>query len=306
MIAKSDFYFVLAASFHGATALAHLLNNHSDVSCLGDTMPRTEYDQNCGCGNKISGCEFWRYIDERFTEYRRSYPHRRYPRGPILAERNAVNDALVQPLSIASLLTTNRLWTVAATASSRYVEFYEKFIDAVNAYNGTSVYVSGQKNLQQVAAIKSILGDRATINIIHLIRDPRGFASSQRRVMPSRTIKDSARHWNRYHNRVLRVIKPLCRANYIAVRYENLCREPEPTMRQIFDFVGVEYQDTFFPPVRSHMLGSRRASLAFTGSLRESETWKTALTREEQLTCLKMTQPLSIRYGYEDRPLAVA
>lgn len=299
-----NLYFVLAPSFHGATALAQLLNNHSNVSCLGDTTPRTEYDQTCGCGSKVSACEFWQYIGGRFAEYRLSFPHRMYPISPVLARNRAADEALVQTLSVAALLTTSRLWAVAAGAAERYLQFYEQFIEAVNAWNGTSVYVSGQKKLQQVVAIKSILGERVTINVIHLIRDPRGFACSERRVTPGRSVEVSARRWVRYHNRVLRMVRPLCRANYLGVRYEDLCREPESTMRRIFGFIGVEYENTFFPPVDSHMMGSR-ASQTFTGRLRESETWKKILQREEQLRCLEMTRALSTRYGYGDQVIPV-
>jgi hypothetical protein len=294
-----DLHFVLAPSFHGATTLAQLLNNHPDVSCLGDTMPRTEYDQNCGCGNKVSACEFWRYIDDRFAEHRLSFPHRMYPISPVLADSRAIDDVLVQSLSVAALLTSRRVWAVAGRAADRYVDFYRRFMEAVNAWNGTTVYVSGQKSLQQVAAIKSILGDAATINIIHVIRDPRGFVCSERKDAPGYTLQASARRWVSYHRRVVRLIKPLCKANYLGFRYEDLCREPEPTMRRIFKFIGVEYQDPFFTPQGGHLMGSH-ASRTFTGQLRESETWKKILERDEQLACLEMTKPLSAQYGYTD------
>lgn len=298
-------YFVLAPNSHGATVLAQLLNNHSDVSCLGDTMPRTEYDQICGCGSKVSACEFWRYIGERFADYRLPFPHRMYPRSPYLSDNLVVEEALVQGLSVAALMTTRRLWGLAGGAAERYVRFYREFVEAVNEWNGTSVYVSGQKSLQQVVAIKSILGRDAAINIIHLIRDPRGFACSDRRLKPEHTAEVSARNWLNYHRRVLRLVKPLCRANYIAVRYEDLCHESEATMRRLFEFVGVEYEDPFFQPRNSHMMGSR-ASQTFTGNLQERETWRSVLDPREQQTCLELTRPLSEHYGYMDRPLANA
>ena len=298
-------YFVLAPNSHGATVLAHLLNNHSDVSCLGDTMPRTEYDQNCGCGSKVSACEFWRYIGDRFAGSRLSFPHRMYPRSPYLSDNLAVEEALVQGLSLAALLTTRRLWHLAGGAAERYVRFYREFVEAVNEWNGTSIYVSGQKSLQQVVAIKSILGSDAAINVIHLIRDPRGYACSDRRLKPDHTAGISARNWLSYHRRVLRLVKPLCKANYIAVRYEDLCHEPDATMRRLFAFIGVGYQDPFFQPRDTHMLGSR-ASSTFTGKLQERETWRSVLDPDEQRTCLELTRPLSEQYGYADQPLASA
>ena len=298
-----QFYFVLAPNSHGATVLAHLLNNHSAVSCLGDTMPRTEYDQNCGCGSKVSACEFWRYIGVRFADSRLSFPHRMYPRGPYLSDNLAIEDALVQSLSLAALLTTRGLWQLAGGAAEKYVRFYREFIKAVNEWNGASIYISGQKSLQQVLAIKSILGRDAKISIIHLVRDPRGYACSDRRLKPENTVKTSARNWFSYHSRVLRVVRPLCRAEYLAVRYEDLCLEPEATMRRLFDFVGVEYQDPFFQPRNSHLMGSR-ANRTFTGKLQHSETWRSILAPDEQRMCLQLTMPLSERYGYVEQPLA--
>src|SRR5262249_23449475 len=55
-------YFALSPSFHGMTLLAKLLNAHPKAVCVGDTYPSNRYDQTCGCGKKVSDCEFWQTV----------------------------------------------------------------------------------------------------------------------------------------------------------------------------------------------------------------------------------------------------
>ena len=57
-------YFVLCPGFQGATLLALLLNNHSEVLALGDTNPTRRYDQRCACGVRVSKCYFWQGFRE--------------------------------------------------------------------------------------------------------------------------------------------------------------------------------------------------------------------------------------------------
>lgn len=72
---RSDLNFVLYPSFHGVALLALLLNNHSKISCLGDTIPTRKFDQVCSCGKKVSVCEFWLSIRSRLNtdQYLREY-----------------------------------------------------------------------------------------------------------------------------------------------------------------------------------------------------------------------------------------
>src|SRR5918911_1327506 len=51
--------FVVCPPFHGATLLALLLNNHSQISALGDMLPLRDRNQLCACGQPSRKCDFW-------------------------------------------------------------------------------------------------------------------------------------------------------------------------------------------------------------------------------------------------------
>jgi hypothetical protein len=153
--------------------------------------------------------------------------------------------------------------------------------------------------MKTVLAIKSILGRRANIHIIHLYRDPRGFYCSEKKSDVGMTIERSAKRWLSYHRRVTRIVKPLCKARYLAVRYEDLCDHPEATMQKVFAFIGVEYEDVFHPSGEHHLLGNSSME-RFDGTMRKSEKWREELTPDSQAAILSATNPLAQQMGYRD------
>ena len=289
--------FVLCPRFHGATALALLLNNHSGVSSLGDMFPSGEFDQSCGCGNKVSHCPFWHSIALRFPDMRQPGSRSLYPCWPRCLTRNDANSAVTSAMSLVSLRTTPSAWRLLGDAGGKFIRFYLDFVNAVNEYHGASVFVNGQKSLRSVLAIKSILGDRARIRIIHLFRDPRAFHCSEKASDSSIDLDDSARRWCAYHRRVQGLVCRLTEASYLAVRYEDLCEQPASTMEKLFEFIGAGYQDVFRPPSLHHVVGHRSKD-RFDGTLRQSMTWRNALSVREQERCLTLTQPESEQLGY--------
>ena len=293
-----NLYFVLCPRFHGATTLGLLLNNHSRVSSLGDMFPSSEFDQSCGCGLKVSQCPFWAMIGHKFPSFRRSNAGSLYPLWPQLIDRWSGNDALVRAVSLTSLHTTPGVWKLFGSGARRFAEFYVDFVAAVNEYNGSTVFVNGQKSLRSVLAIKSILGDNARINIIHLTRDPRGAFCSESETDGTIDVTTFAKRWRQYHRRVARYMRPLLDAKYLAIRYEDLCEQPEPTMGKVFDFIGVGYESVFRPAPVHHLVGHRSKD-RFDGTLRQSLKWKNSLSAAQQVRCLELTRPESTLLGYQ-------
>ena len=261
-------------------------------------FPSSEFDQSCGCGRKISRCPFWQMIERQFPSFRRGNSRSLYPVWPQLLDRRSVNDAVVQAVSLVALHTSPQIWRILGRGAGHFAEFYVDFVSTVNEYNGSLVFVNGQKSLRSVLAIKSILGDRASFNIIHLFRDPRGSYCSEREADRNIDIDESAKRWHVYHRRVTRLVRPLVDARYLAIRYEDLCEEPESTMGKVFDFIGVEYQDVFRPASVHHLVGHRSKD-RFDGTLRQSLKWRSSLSAAQQARCLELTRPESNLLGYE-------
>src|ERR1700675_4464699 len=76
--------FVVCPSYQGATLLALLLNNHSQISALGDTIPMRKWDPVCACGRRVSECDFWQTVSNsldtsRFSSLRTLLPPMPWP-----------------------------------------------------------------------------------------------------------------------------------------------------------------------------------------------------------------------------------
>lgn len=292
-----DFNFVLCHRFHGATVLALLLNNHTEISCLGDQFPRSDRRHVCGCGVDVNACEFWRLVESRYGTLKANRAPTMYPIYPRLCRNFKLNEKLVETTALASLASGPFLWRLFGRQADTFIKFYLDFVTTVNEFNGTSVYVNGRKSILSALAIRSILGEEARLNVIHLFRDPRGFCASERRVDPHLGVAVTARRWKTYHNRVIRILNPLCKARYVSIRYEDLCARPEETMAKIFEFLGVGYQDVLFAPGVHHTLGNQ-SMRRFDGTLHQSLKWCERLTPEEQEKVLAVTRPLSATMGY--------
>jgi hypothetical protein len=291
--------FVLCPAFHGATLFALLLNNHSEISALGDTLPRRSYDQLCSCGQRVSRCAFWAEVDRRVEADRFSSCPYLLPVIPRLVKGRQLNSACNLSLAAAAWIAGPALWKIAPDAHGEFVDVIDEFERAVLEAHGTSIFVDGHKNLARALVLASMTPRRRPLKLLHLVRDPRGYRSSSRRHL-RRTVEADGRKWRRQHGLILHVAKMLGRADYIRIRYEDLCREPEGVMDRVFHFLGLGSQAVVGLPreeKKSHLMGNRMLH-SFDGTVRLDASWLENLTVGEQEMTLRMAGRLARRFGY--------
>lgn len=73
--------------------------------------------------------------------------------------------------------------------------------------------------------------------IVHLIRDVRDVTASHRSAFGYRAALNAPRKWSRYITEARRVGMPLLGTQYLEIRYENLVRDAEETMRGLLDYL---------------------------------------------------------------------
>ncbi len=295
-----NLYVVLGPSFHGATLLALLLNNHARLSSLGDGIPRRTYDQKCACQKLVSQCEFWQQIEKKSDMQRFADLDYLLPVYPRIFRHKSLNKVLNKGMGLLSVYVNPKVWKLLGPIGHEYVRIYLEFYETVCALQGTEIFVEGSKNLVEVLVLKGFTPPEHTLNILHLTRDPRGYFNSLKKYYPHTTPGSAATKWKRYHSIVEKLRQSLEPFNYFFLRYEDLCQEPVAQMQQVFEFLQVESQHVCQAPVnpRKHHLMGNKMIFQFDGTIKLDNAWKTRISDDDQRRLLALAQPLSSHFGY--------
>ena len=297
--------FVLAPSFHGATLLALLLSNHPDVVDTGDTNPPNPPGPltSCSCGLTMADCPFWAVVVEGVSRYLTPFKNasrRLLPTVPDVTANHTLNVRLTAAVSLAGLSSSAAVWRPFHRRLDEYVHAWIAYRQSALRASGATLLVDGEKSVTKFLAFRSIAG--AQVRMIHLTRDPRGFANSVNRHRlerghPEESVSAITGTWVKGHEHILRAGRGLSEHQYLHVRYEDLAARPRETMTRIFGFLGVEDIDVCRPPDKAHVFGNGMA-YGFSGVVKLDVAWQEALSTGEQTHVSRLAEPLFSRFGY--------
>lgn len=302
--------FVVTLPFHGATLLSLLLNNHSRISALGDTNPTLEFDQGCPCGEHVSTCPFWQAVAlrtraDRFTGLGMMLPllpwplqrfrieGRPFPVSPV----PLINSAVGRGAAAMCDVTLPMVWRSGSRSVRAYVDSWRAFYEAVRDLHGTSIVVDGSKSSRKAQLMARELAADMDVRVIHLVRDPRGFAASWWHNNARDDPRTLAAWWRAVHSRAADLQHAM---PYKLVRYCDLASDPDAVSRGLLAFLGVAPETVVAPPRYSHkhhVIGNNMLT-TFDGNVRLDERWRTELSSSEQEAVLRRAGELAERWGY--------
>lgn len=311
--------FFVSPPYQGATLLALLLNNHSLISALGEcSFPARSFGMTCACGQLVSDCDFWQSIRLRMDPGGSvnlsallpvlPWPLKRwqFEWGRIrLSPRPWLNRVLGRSAARLADAAAPVAWRSDGQLVRTFVESNRALYSLVLEQHGTSVFVDGHKSWRRVALLARELPPQDDVRIIHLVRDPRGFAVSQRRHGQARTLVESAWIWKDLHRR-MQELGSL--APYHLLRYEDLAVNPEEEMQKLFDFLGVQGESVVGAPKRPekhHIVGNDMVR-GFHGEIALDTRWRTELSLDEQHAVLAAAGPFAAQLGYAPASIARA
>jgi hypothetical protein len=305
--------FVLSPSYHGATLLALLLNEHRAVVDLGDTNPETGRDIPCRCGRTVGTCDFWSLLSRELDPPLVPGSNRWFPSRPPFTRWTRVNTILSYPLSIVSRVTGRRVHWPLTSGLARYREAHERVVHLATEAMDARVFVDGEKPVEKPLFL-SWAGDRQ-VRLIHLTRDPRGFAlsaitrerarSGREPVTDGGEIADAdlrrlATSWRRYHQKARLAIRLMGTDTTLTIRYEDLATHTGATMDRVLTFIGVAPlgPETRRDPARPvHAIGNKLLR-SFDGSVALDERWRSELTASQATLVLRQSGSFAERQGY--------
>jgi len=236
-----------------------LLSTHNQIFSAGEAkMFRRSPDTVCTCGaERWYSCSFWKRVDERMCAD-----------GEPGLGHESIEDGDRKIFS-----TYNR-----------------RFFRAVSEESSCPVVLDSSKDFSR---LKSFLNSDLKVEVIHLIRDPRGVVFSGLRK--GRPISSVSRKYVRTHVMAAHTLRDI---PHIEVRYEDLAGEPEREVARVLEFLGLECkpdQLSGWRRVERHNFGGNRMRLNDTETIRLDESWRTELSAWQRFSIWARVFPTRAR-----------
>ncbi|MBO0844064.1 MAG: methyltransferase domain-containing protein [Nocardioides sp.] len=296
--------YIAGSSRTGSTILANTLgqlDGHFVVGELWNIWRRGLVEgRRCGCGQPVLSCPVWSAV------LRQAFGR------PVDTAEAARLDAL----------TRDRLrhWARAITHARRagpldgdeYRGALGALYQAVREVTGCRVIVDSSKSPVYASLLATVPGVR--LHVVHLVRDARAAAFSNRRfrvmpdfgdrrLMPREGPAVTARRWAKNHA-LCEVLLPGHVDSFTRLRYEDFVERPVPTLERIMASTG--------EPAALPFTGERTVRLAATHSvsgnpgrfdvgevtLRLDDEWRHAMSLSDRAVVTTLTWPLLLRHRY--------
>jgi sulfotransferase family protein len=317
--------YILAASHSGSTLLAMLLGAHSDVCTVGELKGAARGNPDtyrCSCGSLIRHCEFWLKVNAAMA--RCGFQFEITAAGTNIQDTdNPYLHRLLRPLFRGWWIEWIRDWCLATIPQwHAYLRSNqarnEALIRTLLDISGASLLVDSSKVGLRLKYL--LRNPKLDIRVLRLIRD--GRAVSLTHTNPAEfadaadpahrsggsgqpghkglSMQDAALLWRRSNEEADSIAAKLQPSEYMEVRYEQLCFQPEATLQSIREFLGIPPM-SFGNGLRSrkvqHVIGN---GMRFdTGAeVRLDERWKTRISADDLKIFNRVAGKLNRKYGY--------
>ncbi len=262
--------YITSVGHSGSTLLDVLLNQHSAIQSVGEIMFYDEWLKNdllCSCGKPLKICTFWtKIVPSKFS---------------LLGDIHGIN-----------------------YAENSFLLFKE-----ISAVSQNDILVDSSKSVHRLGILLS--DSHFEVKIIHLVRN--GLAvmnslnKSHDRPGSGNKLKTKATpilrgilRWVQ-RNRSIDKIARRRSNDYLRIRYEDLCTQPEVELRNICKFIEVDFEKTMLKPklVDNHNIGGSRWRFSNDPiEIKLDDKWMSELSLGSKLLFKFFAGRLNKRYGY--------
>jgi hypothetical protein len=298
----------------GSTLLGQMLGDPDGWCSCGEVTRALWTDASCGCGRRVSDCDFWSRIAERVGRY----PMRPRPLWPGGVRRGYVSDSSLW--DGACIRWALRRGPDPASPQWRHARVVSDLYGAIAEDTGARVIVDSSK-LATNAYLIATLTD-VDLYVVHLVRDPRAVAysfSRKKGADPTGRVNlqlmgpvRSSRQWLRRNAMIHLYLHRLPGDRCMQVRYEDFAADPRRVVRAIREFVGERGDDRFTSESTvlldaDHTVGGNPHRFE-TGAtrIRPDVEWVAAMPAKARALATLPALPLMGRYGYPWRARAAS
>lgn len=301
--------FIGGSGRSGSTLIDLLLNNHPLVQSVGEVhrlnLYARENSEPCTCGSPVSTCPFWLEVEEDMR-HRLGWDEDRHPlqETEIMLVPGEVNPAfaMIQKAAMFAAPRPVGRWVNKsfAPAHQRAIEMSMLWYDAIRSVTHTRVIIDSSKDARRMKALYLNAPDQS--RLLNMVRDGRAVSASaiRRTGMP---MAQAAFEWKRIQRHTRLTSYGIPADQRLKIHYEELCRDPEATMKRACEFVSLEYQPEMLTLRKSeaHNIGGN--PMRFKTGEQEitlDERWRDQLSKEELLEFDRIAGDENRRLGYGD------
>ena len=176
-------------------------------------------------------------------------------------------------------------------------------VNALREITGAKVVVDSSKIALHLKYL--LKSPDLRIKIIRMVRDGRAVTTSMlghglKRATRRESMAAAALSWFRNNEAAERVLADLPASQWMHLQYEELCRQPEATLRHIGDFLGMDTRAIVldFRAKQQHVLGNEMR-LKSSSEIRLDERWRTALSQDDLAVFEEIAGAMNRKYGYQ-------
>jgi hypothetical protein len=170
-----------------------------------------------------------------------------------------------------------------------------EFIRAALTAAGADVFFDTSKRAMRLHHL--LQTQELDVKVVKLVRDVRGYAWSAKRR--GGIVRAAALTWRRDQQNVARITRGMPADRVMLLRYEDVCRDPNTWLKRVYAFCGVEpIQPPEFVVAREHHVLGNNMRRNESVRIRFDESWRTALSVDEQKQAVAIAGPFHTRNGY--------
>jgi len=298
--------YILSSGRSGTTLLDMLLNTHPSIWSVGEAqiLPWELKNQRapCGCGDPIPEDDFWKPLlpeipldtqGYHIGYFRNEDQTGRVLRWNLLRHLFQKNSPGGNPSAIEEYGQNNR-------------QYFRLILESARKRTGQSInwLVDNSKDPYRLLWLKK--SNQFDLRVIHLVKDPRAFVYSMTKDRLPNALNKVIRFAGRWIVEYV-MMRALCRNHFLdghtrMLRYEDLAREPVPTVQSLGRWLGLSLEESRIQDFRS------LENHAISGNMmrwRKSETeieldrsWQERLPTPYQYLVHGMTLPLLASSSY--------
>ncbi|MFQ5456012.1 MAG: sulfotransferase [Nitrospirota bacterium] len=302
-----SYIYLTSFGYSGSTLLSFLLDSHSEIASVGELngpIPGMDMDTyQCSCGVRLMDCHFWLDVQKQMAErdlplefhnFKTSYYFHDLTRFMDKALLYTFNSRFLNCLKDMFFRLNRSRIAYINEINNRCVAMAE----IITELKGSEHFFDASKSSNMLKYLPKVRN--INFKVIFLIRDARSLICSYMTRYPQIAIHEAANIWLKSTNQREAILKSYISPDrLIRIRYEDLCQETEATLKQIYNFIGVEDYPLSLPiKAEDHHILGNKMRLGIIQEIRLDEKWKTRFNDKQRAIIETIAGRQNSIYGY--------